>query len=435
MVNVSTLSILIILLLVAQGSAFLGGAPRRITPSIQQVKVQSRKATATTTRSFTSITSITTLTTPTMTISASASVTSEEQIASTNTNRVLEESMDSMVARAGLLRRTIVQQQLELQTLERQIKQGRLDKHNGNWLGSNLGQTTNSANVLFRKLLRVKNKTGRNNRKWEGKVEDFVSHQFSTGVRIVGTLLQNPDQWKHFIDPETPTLVTHVPAILSRLDQLEDHVAPILERVLNNRRHLASIEPYLDEILERFDDIEPHLPWILDNIDTLAPYCGLLLRHLDELLLYADLDEYEQDYDHKYGLAEQLLPFLEYYVRSLDVIGPHLPMLRPHIPNLLKHDRIGKISPHIDKLFQKGYKDLSASANMDILLFYFGWTLRVPGLPRLFFALPGSPRIVSFLANRLPKRFVRGWTYCRGISCYIGDDYGGNWNKLQKGSE
>jgi hypothetical protein len=159
----------------------------------------------------------------------------------------------------------------------------------------------------------------------------------------------------------------------------------------------------------------------------------MLLRHLDELLLYAEHDAYEE-YEHEYDLAEQLLPYLEYYVSRLDLIGPHLPMLRPHVPKLLKYNRIGKISPHIDKLFQRGYKDLSASANMDILLFYFGWALHVPGLPRLFFALPGSPRIVSFLANRMPKRFVRGWRYCRGVSCYLGNDYGKDWNQLTKQS-
>jgi hypothetical protein len=331
----------------------------------------------------------------------------------------------------------MLKQQLELQNLERQIVYSQEQQRGlSSFMETLVDKTASSTAVLFRKLSRVQKQTGKNNQKWQGKVEDFVVAQTVTGVRILGTLLQNPEQWKFFIDPDTPTLVTHVPAILARLDQLEDHVAPILERVLNNRRHLASIEPYLDEILERFDDIEPNLPWILDNIDTLAPYTGLLLKHLDELLLYAGLDDSApgEDYEHEYDLAEQLLPYLEYYVRNLDVIGPHLPMLRPHVPKLLKYDRIGKISPHIDRLFQRGYRDLSASANMDILLFYFGWALRVPGLPRLFFALPGSPRMVSFFANRMPKRFVRGWRYCRGVSCDLGNDYGRDWNQLTKQS-
>ena len=238
------------------------------------------------------------------------------------------------------------------------------------------------------------------------------------------------------MDPELPTLVPHVPAILARLDKLEPHVSGILEKVLNNRRHLASIEPYLDEILERFDDIEPHLPWILNNIDTLAPYTGLLLQHIDELLLYADAPAGNDDDDDDtanvdgYALAEQLLPYLEYYVSRLDLIGPHLPLLRPHVPLLLQYGRIGNISPHIDRLFSLGYQDLSASANMDVLLFWVGWTLRIPGLPRLFFKLPGSPSIVSLLANRLPKRVVRG--YCTGITCNVDNDYGEHWNRLSK---
>ena len=72
----------------------------------------------------------------------------------------------------------------------------------------------------------------------------------------------------------------------------------------------------------------------------------------------------------------------------------------------------------------------TASANMDILLFYFGWALRIPFVPRLFFSLPGSPGMVSALANRLPKRLVRG--RCCDVSCYVDGDYGEGWNELQK---
>jgi hypothetical protein len=348
-------------------------------------------------------------------------------------------NVDAMRARAGLLRNSILKQQLELQQLDREIiccSQGQDCNSYGQQ--SNTDQTNlqlqqvvqtfiYSTNVLIRKLSRVKGKIGPANQQWNN-VGDYVASQTRTGARIVRGLVENPERLKYFVDPETPTLVPHVPAILARLDKLEMHVNPILERVLNNRRHLASIEPYLDDILERFDDIEPHLAWILDNIDALAPYCGLLLKHVDELLLYADADDYASD--NGYALAEQLLPYLEYYVSRLDVIGPHLPLLRPHVPQLLTHGRIGNISPHIDRLFARGYQDLSASANMDVLLFWFGWSLRIPGLPRLFFALPGSPRIVSVLANRLPKRFVRG--YCRDVTCNVDNDYGGNWNNLSK---
>ena len=171
------------------------------------------------------------------------------------------------------------------------------------------------------------------------------------------------------------------------------------------------------------------LPWILKNIDTLAPYTGLLLKHIDELLLYADGEEGASE-EERYALAEQVLPYLEFYVSRLDLVGPHLPLLRPHLPKLLKHNRIAKVTPHMDRLFSRGYLCLSTSANMDVLLFWVGWTLRVPLLPRLFFAIPGTPRFVTFLANRLPRRFVRG--YCNGISCSIDTDYGSSWNRLSK---
>jgi hypothetical protein len=74
--------------------------------------------------------------------------------------------------------------------------------------------------------------------------------------------------------------------------------------------------------------------------------------------------------------------------------------------------------------------NITASANMDILLFYFGWALRIPFVPRIFFSLPGSPGMVSFLANRLPKRLVRG--QCCDVSCYVDGDYGKGWNELSK---
>lgn len=217
-----------------------------------------------------------------------------------------------------------------------------------------------STSVLLRKLDRVSTRTGKNNRDYKS-VGDFVVQETAAGVRIVGNLLSNPSQLTQLIDPETPTLVPHVPAILARLDRLESHVSPILSQVLNNKQHLRTIEPYLGEILERFDDIEPHLPWILDHIDILAPYTGLLLKHIDELLLYAEVDEYEAGGSSKdnYAFADQLLPYLEVYVSQLDLVGPHLPLLRPHLPLLLKHNRIKILSPHVGVLFAKGYTDLS----------------------------------------------------------------------------
>lgn len=346
---------------------------------------------------------------------------------------------DALIARAGLLRLNILKQQIELQKLERKIEcctdgsNGLLESPltTGFRILKRTGMTfMASSNVLLRKIQRVRDKKGRSNKKYKSVGEYMVS-QTAVGARIVSALVQHPNRLVQLVDPDTPSLVAHVPAIYARLDKLEPHVASILENVLNNRRHLASVEPYLDGILDRFDDIEPHLPWIMKNIDILAPYCGLLLKHMDELLLYASANEDEGD--SEYALAEQLLPYLEYYVSRLDLVGPHLPLLRPHLPKLLKFNRIAIVTPHIDRLFSQGYLNLGISANLDIVIFWFGWALRVPFLPRLFFAIPGSTKIVSFVASKFPKRIVRG--YCSGVSCTLNNDYGSNWNKLSTPTE
>lgn len=364
---------------------------------------------------------------------------------------------DMLITQAAKLRQNIVKQQNELISLERKIAccdaSGNAPELSSNIVVSGISYSINtstslvtnlaggllktfqsSSNVFLRKIDRVQKRIGPNNQQWNGKVLSYLSHELFAGLRIASRLASEPKQIQQLVrDPRAPTLVPHAPAILARLDKLETHVRPIIEGVLDNRQHLASIEPYLDEILERFDDIEPHLPWILENIDALAPYTGLLLKHIDALLLYADADDLVGD-DDRYSLADQLLPFLEYYVSKLDTIGPHLVLLRPHVPLLLKHNRISKVSPHIEKLFAKGYgTKLAASANMDVLLYWFGWTLRIPFAPRLFFALPWSPWLVDVLANKLPKKFARrGKTYCRNLECAIDDDYGGAWNKLDK---
>lgn len=299
--------------------------------------------------------------------------------------------LDRMERRSQKLENSILLDRIRLQRLERRIlcfesgELGILERAVGNTLDSlnesdfleynpvtvvqrqakkfvnTFGMSTS---VLLRKIDRVSTQSGPNNRDY-ASVTDFVAQETAAGVRIVGNLLSNPSQLSQLVDPDTPTLVPHVPAILARLDRLESHVTPILSRVLNNKQHLRSIEPYLPEILERFDDIEPHLPWILDHIDTLAPYTGLLLKHIDELLLYAEVAEYEEaggNAKDDYAFAEQLLPYLEVYVSQLDLVGPHLPLLRPHLPLLLKHNRIKILSPHVGKLFVKGYEDLSGES-------------------------------------------------------------------------
>ena len=369
---------------------------------------------------------------------------------------------DAMIARAAVLRQGIMKKQLELQRLEREIqcctatssplsatnifgmKMGLFDVDVGvpdkpldvlvRTSSRAVSTFWNSTQVLLRKLDRVKTKEGRNNQRYMGSVEEYALSQSEAGARIISDLVLNhPDRLLHLADWNTPSLLPHVPAILGRLDRLENHVSGILEKVLNNRKHLQSIEPYLSEVLERLDDIEPHLPWILKNVDVLAPYTGLLLRHIDALLLYAegdDVDSSFMDIDERYALAEQLLPYLEFYVSRLDTVGPHLPLLRPHINKLVEHNRIAKITPHIDRLFARGYLNVGTSANLDVLLFWVGWTLNIPLLPRIFFAIPGSPRFVTFLANRMPRRFVR--KNCPNVQCSIDGDYGTRWNRLSK---
>jgi hypothetical protein len=347
-----------------------------------------------------------------------------------------------MIARAAVLRQSMLKQQQELQQLERDIlcisstastESNAFLNHPLEFVARTAYQARDtfslSTDVLRRKLNRVRQQVGPNNRKYNS-VKQYVASQTVTGVRILGDLARNPDRLKHLVDRNTATLMPHLPAIYARLDKLEPHVAPILEKVLNNKQHLLSIEPYLGQVLERFDDVEPHFPWILENIDILAPYTGLLLKHIDELLLYAESDgDDSMQAQDTYALAEQLLPYLEFYISRLDFVGPHLPLLRPHVPKLLKNNRIAKITPHVDRLFARGYLNLATSANLDILLFWFGWTLSVPLLPRVFFAIPGSPKFVSFLANRLPRRFARK---CSNVTCSLDGDYGSNWNRLSK---
>lgn len=423
-------------------------------------------------------TSVSSIRSPPKTQSSSiGTATSYVKMSPTTTIKKPTSEKDMLISKAAKLRQSIVRRQDRLITIERQIACytdiWEAPKSNNNWISNSITSSNNlvvngitnsissssslatnvatrlvrtfqaSSNVFLRKIDRVQNQIGPKNQMFEGRVGNFVMYQIFAGLRIASKLATEPSQIKQIVtDPRTPTLVPHAPAILARLDQLEVHVRPIIEGVLNDRQHLASIEPYLVEILERFDDIEPHLAWILENIDALAPYTGLLLKHIDALLLYANSDnlvveeelEKGNNPSSSYSLADQLLPHLEYYVSNLDTIGPHLVLLRPHVPLLLKHNRIAKISPHIDKLFARGYEtQLAASANIDVLLFWFGWTLRIPYLPALFFALPFSPALVSFLVHRLPKKFARqGPSYCRNLECAIDDDYGGSWNKLDK---
>ena len=233
-----------------------------------------------------------------------------------------------------------------------------------------------------------------------------------------------------------PSLVTHSPAIYSRIALLEPY-APGLVSVVE--RWLPVIEPHLDEILDRLDDIEPHLLYIIDHIDTLAPHCGALLRHLDALLLYAEDQAW----------LPELIEYVPYYAPRLDALGPHLAVLVPHMPLLLPHmpviaRNVDAFLPHVSvsangvqrgstptpKCTQYLLTTYSPSptylltiylpCTVDVLLFYFGWVLRVPLLRRVIF-LPGVPRAIAIIARWLPRRPVRGRTggsaSCQGEGC------------------
>ncbi|KAJ1446705.1 hypothetical protein M885DRAFT_452177 [Pelagophyceae sp. CCMP2097] len=194
---------------------------------------------------------------------------------------------------------------------------------------------------------------------------------------------------------------------------------PGIVDALLRQGHLEAVEPHLDAILERLDDIEPHMTWILRNVDDLAPHCGPLMRHIDELLLYADED-------HEW--ADKFVPVLSFYVSRLDALGPHLALLRPHIACLAPHVRT--LMPAIDRLFRPGSSEalLVVSANADILLFYFGWAMRIPLAPRLFLRAPGAVGVLRFAARRLPRRFVRN--HCCDVECDVASaGYGAGWNR------
>ena len=187
-------------------------------------------------------------------------------------------------------------------------------------------------------------------------------------------------------------LPAHAAAILARSNKLEKYAPGILLAVDG---YLDLIEPHLDLILERLDEIEPHLPWVLDNLDELAPHCGTLLDHFDALMCFADEGGRYLDI---------LLPYLPLFVYQFDKLGPHLPLCRPHLDKLLPHLLV--IAPHSERFAPY----LTVSANADVILFYFGWVLRIRWLANLVMRLPFLPWLADKLARWLPRRPVRGNT-------------------------
>lgn len=343
-------------------------------------------------------------------------------------------NLDIIRARAGVLRSTIREQRLQLQQLEEQVicslygpqvLDETLLEYPSLALQWCLMRFAKESNVLGRKLARVRLKIGKHNQQWNNEAH-FCYHQVISILHMIRGCIDKPYRISQLaVDPYTITLVPHAPGIFCRADILEFHMAQILEKIFNNRRNMACIEPYLDEVFERFDDIEPQLPWLLENIDVLAPYTGLMMKHFDELLLYCHTDK------ECLELSNRILPFIGTYLANLDTLGPHLTLLRPHVHSLVKGNRIDKISPHIEKLFQRGYVNLNTSANMDVVLFWMGWMLHIPGFPTVLFNMPGCVTVMNLLAKYLPHRFVRKYQ-SRNIQTSLKSEYGFMWNHVTK---
>lgn len=151
-----------------------------------------------------------------------------------------ELQLDRMGQRSNKLQSSILLDTMRLQRLERRIvcfendELGVLERAVGNTLdslnnldfnrGSDplmvvrqrtkkfLNTLSESTSVLLRKLDRVSSREGTSNRDYSS-VTDFVVQETAAGVRILGNLLSNPSQLSQLIDPDTPTLVPHVPAM------------------------------------------------------------------------------------------------------------------------------------------------------------------------------------------------------------------------------
>lgn len=154
-------------------------------------------------------------------------------------DNLLDESQyDRMRQRSSKLQSSILLDTMRLQRLERRIvclendELGILERAVGNTLGSLndldslldanptiaivrqrtkkfLNTLYGSTSVLLRKLDRVSSGENRD----YTSLKDFVVQETAAGVRIIGNLLSNPSTLAQLVDPDTPTLVPHVPAM------------------------------------------------------------------------------------------------------------------------------------------------------------------------------------------------------------------------------
>lgn len=211
----------------------------------------------------------------------------------------------------------------------------------------------------------------------------FVYDQTGTALRLAQETAATGELVRDVL-PNAPMLLTHVPGIYARATQLDSYVHSILP-VLDG--YLPLVEPHLDTLIERFDDIEPHLPYCLDNVDIIVPHLEDILEYLDYILLFAAEARV-------WGEIEPWLPLL---VPKIKTLGPRLPLLYPHLYVLRPHFR--KLARHVDRLTL--YPEVCSYA--DILLLWFGWLLWVP-LADYLFRVPGIPKLLSWVAPRLPQR-------------------------------
>ena len=231
-------------------------------------------------------------------------------------------------------------------------------------------------------------------------------------------------------------LLPHAAAIIARANKLEK-MAPGILAAISEHEALPLVEPHLDTILDRLDEIEPFIPFVLENFDALVPYTGSILDHFESLVLYGGADQ-------KY--LQPLLPFLPIFAPLFDPLGPHLALCWPHLPVILPH--LPVIAPYVHRFAP--YVSISANADVrrshppplpdksrpccvaahtdwltcapvcpQVMVFYFGWLLRVKYLGRFIMSLPFLPRLAALLVKVLPRRPVRGYT------CDYDCDYSG----------
>lgn len=273
-------------------------------------------------------------------------------------------------ARIAMLRANIVRQRQEIDQLSQQLSSLELPKAETGSLSQRL---VKSLGVLVTRGLSYRDP-------WS-----FVYEQTGTALRVAtetaasGVLMRD-------VLPNAPTLLTYAPGLYARATQLDGYMPAILP-VLDG--YLPLVEPHLETLIERFDDIEPHLPFCLQHIDIVVLHMSDLLEYLDDILLFA----------RNHEVWQEMEPMLLLFVTRVKSLGPHMRPIHTHLRRVRPHFR--PLARHIDRLTPY----VAISYNADVLLFWFGWLLQVPGLHRLI-EVPGVAAALAWLGPRLPRRFM-----------------------------